>query len=360
MKKKCFNPFLPSWEYVPDGEPHVFNGVKNMAVTAFKNRFSLTLVIITLCNAAFLYARGNDDARKNELTIYGLKGPSGVGIIRLFESPPMISGFNVKVEALASDELMAARFISGEAKIGMLPVNRAAKIFSSGKDVRVIAVIGEGMLSLLSSDPSVRGIGDLRGKTIEVAAQGATPEYVFRRILMRNGLDPDRDVTMSFALPYPEIAQSLIAGKISIGLIPEPFVTMARMGKPDLIVAADIQEEWMKTEGGRNYPMTLLVADGEFASAYPQAVNAIYNAVKDSITWVVANPAEAGILVEKHGLGLKAPVAAAAIPKSNYTNIPAIEARPFIEALLKTYLEFAPASIGGALPGGRFYWNGNR
>jgi hypothetical protein len=26
MKKKGFNPFLPSWEYVPDGEPHVFNG----------------------------------------------------------------------------------------------------------------------------------------------------------------------------------------------------------------------------------------------------------------------------------------------------------------------------------------------
>lgn len=26
MKKQGFNPYLPSWEYVPDGEPHVFNG----------------------------------------------------------------------------------------------------------------------------------------------------------------------------------------------------------------------------------------------------------------------------------------------------------------------------------------------
>ena len=24
MKKQVFNPFLPSWEYIPDGEPHVF------------------------------------------------------------------------------------------------------------------------------------------------------------------------------------------------------------------------------------------------------------------------------------------------------------------------------------------------
>ena len=24
MKYQAFNPFLPSWEYIPDGEPHIF------------------------------------------------------------------------------------------------------------------------------------------------------------------------------------------------------------------------------------------------------------------------------------------------------------------------------------------------
>jgi len=26
MSKQAFNPYLPSWEYIPDGEPHVFDG----------------------------------------------------------------------------------------------------------------------------------------------------------------------------------------------------------------------------------------------------------------------------------------------------------------------------------------------
>ena len=26
MKKQCFNPYLPSYEYIPDGEPYVFDG----------------------------------------------------------------------------------------------------------------------------------------------------------------------------------------------------------------------------------------------------------------------------------------------------------------------------------------------
>ena len=25
MKKQAFNPYLPSWEYIPDGEPYVFD-----------------------------------------------------------------------------------------------------------------------------------------------------------------------------------------------------------------------------------------------------------------------------------------------------------------------------------------------
>ncbi|MCL2051940.1 MAG: family 43 glycosylhydrolase [Lachnospiraceae bacterium] len=26
MENQCFNPYLPSWEYIPDGEPHIFDG----------------------------------------------------------------------------------------------------------------------------------------------------------------------------------------------------------------------------------------------------------------------------------------------------------------------------------------------
>ena len=55
-----------------------------------------------------------EDGRQT-LTIYTIKGPSGVGIIRLFESPPEIPGFTIRIETLAQQDLMAARFISGEA-----------------------------------------------------------------------------------------------------------------------------------------------------------------------------------------------------------------------------------------------------
>jgi NitT/TauT family transport system substrate-binding protein len=61
--------------------------------------------------------------------------------------------------------------------------------------------------------------------------------------------------------------------------------------------------------------------------------------------------------VEKHEFGLKAAVAEAAIPRSNYIFIPALQARKSLEALYTAFLEFAPGSIGGALPADDFYFH---
>jgi NitT/TauT family transport system substrate-binding protein len=313
-------------------------------------------VFLVFCTAisAALYARGAGEGKK-ELTIYSLSGSPGVAMIRLFEEPPQIDGFNVRVEALAQADLMAARFISGEAKVGILPPNVAAKIASSGIDIRAAAIIGTGMLSLLSSDPAVRSLEDLRGRTIEVAGQGATPDYVFRRILAFHGLTPGTDLSLSYSLAPPEIAQSLVAGRVSTALLPEPFAVMALMGNPRLNSVSDIQEEWLKSGGQGNYPMTLLVVDGAFSSANPAAISKILEGVKNSIEWVVAHPAEAGVLAEKNNLGLRGAVAAAAIPRSNYLFLPAAEGRASLEALFRLFLENAPASIGGVLPGDSFY-----
>ena len=316
----------------------------------------LLILFCTLLIPFSLHALGTKEEKNNKLTIYGLKGSPGVGIIRLFEEPPQLQGFDVSLEALAQADLMAAGFISGEIKVGLLPPNIAAKIAASGRDIRVAAIVGTGMFSLLTSDPDVRGIRDLRGKTVESAGQGATPDYVFQRILRAHGLTPGRDVTMGFSLAPPEIAQSLVAGRISTALLPEPFATMALLGRRDLRSVADIQGEWVRAGGSGNYPMTVLVLDGAFASANPGAVEEIINAVKNSIQWVREHPAEAGALAEKHELGFRAAVVAAAVPKSAYVFIHAEEGRPALESLFRVFLEYAPASIGGALPADRFYW----
>jgi len=316
------------------------------------------LLVAGLLLPGFLYAGGKADNREQPLTIYAIKGPTGVGMARMFEQPPEIPGFDVRMEALGGLDLISARFLSGEAVVGILTPSAAALIRARGRNVQTLAVIGTGMLSLLTSDPDVRGIRDLRGKTVEIAGHGGLPDSIFRRILSANALEPERDVVLGASLAYPEIALSLVSGRVSTALLPEPFATMARAGRPDLRDVADVQQEWVNSGGEGKYPMTLLVVDGDFAAANPEAVRRILDAVRDSIEWVKANPADAGALVEKHEMGLRADIVAASVPRSNHTFIPAAEGKAAIQSLLRALLEVSPDSVGGVLPDDGFFWEG--
>jgi NitT/TauT family transport system substrate-binding protein len=60
-------------------------------------------------------------------------------------------------------------------------------------------------------------------------------------------------------------------------------------------------------------------------------------------------------LVEKHDMGLKAPIAAAAIPSCAFSFVAAPGARPAVEALLSVFLAAVPASVGGKLPDDAWY-----
>jgi NitT/TauT family transport system substrate-binding protein len=290
------------------------------------------------------------------LTVGALKGPSGIGLVWLFESPPAApDGSVARPLAVASADLMAAKTISGEYDIAVLPVNVAAKLYNSGIGIRLAAIIGEGMLSFLTNDPSVSSLADLKGGAVNVAGQGATPDYVFRRLLAGAGMDPAKDLRLEYALPYPEAAAALAAGKIRSALLPEPFSTMARMANPALRSPIDVGALWTRATGQAGYPMTALVVSSRLAAERPEAVAATLAACEASIKKVVGDPERAAALVEKHDLGLKAAVAAKAIPRSAYVYKGAREARPSIEALLGVFLETAPASVGGRLPDDGFY-----
>jgi len=320
-----------------------------MLRSSVKSFASLSLLFVL---AFSLSAQG---AAPQKIQFAALKGPSGIGMIRLFETAPQVPGASVQMIAVPSADLMAAKVISGEYDIAVLPVNMAAKLRSAGVPIVMAAVVGDGMVSFLTSDPSVRNLADLRGKEIYVAGQGATPDYLLQKLLAKAGLDPARDLRLSYSLPYPEMAAALAGGKIQYAILPEPFATVALSANPALRSPLDLGALWKGATGQESYPMTDLVVSAKLAAGQPDAVKAILKAVSDSIAWVKANPADAGVLVEKNDMGLKAAVAARAVPRSAYVYVPAPASKPAVEALLRVFLELAPASVGGKLPDDAFY-----
>ncbi len=331
--------------------------------------FGTRLALAALAIAGLLFSCAQES--KEPLVVYGLKGPSSVGMAKMFlDNDPSLSPStpegaaadasapraSIRPEILPGVDIMTAKFAAGEAVAGILPPNVAAKLAAKGVDIQVAAVVGQGMLAILGSDGSIARPRDLAGKTVHVAAAGSTPDYVFRRILAANELEPGVNISLEFSLPTPEITQGLIAGRLDIAVLPEPFASMALRGNKDLHELFDVQSAWKDATGVPDYPMTVLVISREWARQSRTGVEDLMNAYRESVDWVLANPDEASLVAEAAGIGVKAAALRQAIPRSAYRFVNAAAARGELEALYELFLAFEPASIGGALPADSFYW----
>ena len=268
---------------------------------------------------------------------------------------------NEDVQLFADPQALLPKMLKGEIDVGFLPANVAAKVYnSSNGKILCCGITGNGNLSLITTDTSVKQLADLKGKTVAVAGQGATPEYIFRYLLQKNGIKADvkNGVTLDFSIPTPQIAAQLISGKIKYAVVPEPFDTVAQMKSDKVLAAVDLQSEYEYFEGkGKIFPLTVLVVTKDFAEKNPEALKAFIAEYEKSFKKTLQNPKEAGDLCEKFGLGLAAPIIAKSVPKANYVFIPSEnpKAKEKIEELLNIFLTFDSASIGGKLPDENFY-----
>ncbi len=301
---------------------------------------------------------GSDDGRTVSVRVASLSGPSGLGMSRLYTNPPSLDGCRVSLEVLPSVDVMYPKLLNGDVDIGILPPNVAAKLYNKNPSSIVAgAVVGNGMLTVVTGNDRISSLRDLGGSTVYLTGQGSTPEYVMRTLISRQGLS---GVELDFSLPAPELAAALASGKVECALLPEPFATVAvskgkDAGRP-IRRAISVSAEWGRAGLGENFPMTLCVIRADFARRNPEAVRQFLAAYRESIAWTVANPRLAAESSARAGVGLEAGVAERAIPACALAYIPAVEARGAIEALLSTFLAYSPEAVGGKLPDEGFYF----
>ena len=337
------------------------------------NRMIIAGVIALVCVFNPLFAKGTKDAESAKsanpvietekpdiLCMSVLNGPSGIGMVPLFENAPDLDGVPSSFEVSASPQVLLPKLLKGEVDAGILPINLAAKVYTANKQAVVLAAItGNGMLSVISRDTSVKSLADLKGKKLTVAGQGGTPDYMIRYLARSEGIELNTEggIEIDFSIPTPEIVPALLSGKIDYALVPEPFSTVAAIKDKSVVRVLDVQKLYEKAcgIGGCEYPVMALVVRKAFAEQYPATLDLFLQACKKSVEAVNADPKAAGALVEKHTLGLKAPIVAASVPRSAFVWQTASESRESVERLLSVFAEFAPESIGGKLPDDGFY-----
>lgn len=299
-----------------------------------------------------------------QMKVAALKGPTGIGMVKLMEDNEAGGTVNQYTFQIASapDEIVAA-VSSGEVQVAAVPVNLASTLYNktSGK-VQVAAVNTLGVLYVLENGSAIQSVADLKGKTIYASGQGATPEYVLNYILSSNGIDPKKDVTIVYKADHAELATLMAAGKADICLLPEPNVTTVLAQNKNVRIALDMTKEWdsasRKNGKSGDLSMGCIIVNKAFAEQNKAAFNQFMEEYKASVAYVTneANLDTAAKMTQARGIIPKAEVAKQAIPKCNIVFIEGEAMKTNMQANLQILFEANPKSVGGAMPDDNFYY----
>lgn len=313
-----------------------------------KKAISLMFAFMLYCG---LFAQ-NDE--RVSIRVGTLNGPSCIPVAYMMENPKEFEGISLSFDVYANPQALLPKLLKNEIDVGFLPLNVAAKVYNSAnKAIICAAVSGNGNLSLITKNKNIKKMTDLEGKTVYVAGQGATPEYIFRYVLSQ--YDMDLPVTLDYSIPTNNLAAAIISNQIEYAVVPEPFATIAVMKDKNVNRAIDLQKEYKVLSTTKTYPLTCIVVSSKFLKNHKDDLVLFLNGYEVSVMWTLANPGKAGELCEKHELGLAADVVKKAIPKSNYVYIPAYQEKKQIEEMLKIFMQNDENSVGGKLPDKDFY-----
>ena len=290
---------------------------------------------------------------RQAVRVGSLKGPTSMGLVSLMEEAGDEYEFTM---VTAADELLP-QVVSGKLDIALLPANVAAILYQkTDGGISVIDINTLGVLYMVSGNREITEISDLKGETVYLTGKGTTPDYVLRYLLGQNGLTAD-DVQAEYKSEAAEVAAVLNENPDAVGLLPQPFVTVACAQNEALSVVLDMTEEWDKAQGeeGSRLVTGVTVVRNAFLEENPEAVAGFIADHKISADAINADPEKGGELVAKAGIIEKAPVAQKAIPFCNITCITGEEMQEALSGYLQVLYDQNPESVGGKLPGDDFY-----
>ncbi len=319
-------------------------------------------VVLSLCLLVGLCACAgtpvDQPAQKATVRVYGIKGPTAIGMTDLMEkSANGTAQNNYTFELATSPDEVAGKLSTGAVDIAAIPTNLAANLYAkTNGSVVMLAANTQGTLTFLENGNTIATVADLRGKTIYASGQGSNPEYILRYILTKNGIDPDKDVTINFVGTNDELSTLLVNGTAKIAMIPQPAATAAMVKSADLRVALDINAAWNAVAPEGSLIMGCVVVRKAFLEENKAAVDAFLTEYKTSIE-ATADVDATAALCEKYEIIAKAAIAKKAIPYCNIAFLEGAEMQSNVAAYLQVLFDANAKAVGGAMPDDAFYYS---
>ncbi|RRD56449.1 ABC transporter substrate-binding protein [Comamonadaceae bacterium OH2545_COT-014] len=307
-------------------------------------------------------------ARLPRLVLAGPYAAVSYPLLRIVESGALADVAD-KVEFIPwkNPDQLRALAVGQSAGFMAMPSNVAANLYNRGVPLRLLNISAWGLLWMISRDAGLKTLADFRGKEVVMPFRGDMPDIVFRLLATRQGIDPDKDLTLRYVASPLDAMQLLLTRRADHALLAEPAasVGLRKSGSfpvsvvaPELHRSVNLQAEW-----GRVLQRPPRIPQAGITVLGPHAGNAalvarFQQAYADALRWCQADPAACGQMTARHIDMLTPEGVADSVRVDNAAFVTASAARPELEFFFQQLLARQPGLVGGKLPDDGFYLGG--
>ena len=315
---------------------------------------------------AFLIVTGTASAQKlPKLTLAGPPASVSNPLIHMVDSGALADvAERVEFVLWRDPDQLRVMALDGRADVLAMPTNVAANLHNRGAKLQLLNVSTWGVLWLVSRDPTLKSLADLRGKELAVPFRGDMPDIVFQLLAEQQGVDLRKDVQLRYVASPIDAMQLLVMRRVDHALLAEPAVSMAlrKTGSfplsviaPELHRSVDLQQEWGRVFArSARIPQAGIAVMGALRER-PDVVARIEAEYARSLAWCRDHAEACGQGVAARIDMLSAEAVADSIAVSQMDAVPAHAARAELEFMFGQLMKKSPALIGGKLPDDGFY-----
>jgi NitT/TauT family transport system substrate-binding protein len=202
-------------------------------------------------------------------------------------------GLEVELLTAQAGPLAMQALLAGQVQFCATGHGLIANLYTKGKPTKIINQMQSRCTFYLLGRPEIKSIADLKGKSVGCTKIGAESYAIARAILAREGLDPDKDVTLVGVGGMGTTASALDNNRCQAVIGWQPLTNkFLKEGKAKVLATLHTREGSLRHFGSPDYSFTIIEVTDDYLKKHPQTVQRFVNGLVRAEKWVTTHSVE--------------------------------------------------------------------
>ncbi len=167
-------------------------------------------------------------AKLDKLTLVAPPGPMAIPLAYMTVNDKLADvAEETELLVWENADQLKALVAGGQGDFVTIPSNTSAIFYNKGLETKLLDISVWNITYLVTTDPEAASFTDINGRSLVVSFQGSVPDVMFQYIATQEGLDPQKDFDLQYAVDPTQAAQLLLSGKVENAVLSEALATAA-------------------------------------------------------------------------------------------------------------------------------------